>query len=152
MKKKNKMNPILKKSYKKKQAGRKLEKRFEKWILHYNNQAGILAIKLNIARTRKNIYLEKQAADYLILAKTGTWFIDTKETDETTWKPTKREKHQVEGMQKAKTLGKNAGFLIWFKKQDPAGVNLRFVDVDLAENGAKIDDGVSFEWLTFFGG
>lgn len=142
-------NMLNNKQIKKKQAGRQIERHFEIWIDYWNTLSNTLAVRLEVARTRNNKYTRKQPADYIIITMSNTWLIDSKETEKAKWTPTKRELHQIAAMEKMAKMGHKSGFVIWFKKADPAMINLRYIDVENCKN-CTILSGEKFNYTRFF--
>lgn len=128
-----------------KQRGRDLEKKFTRWLKHWENR-GMLTIRAEVRtiyRNGKVIYTASQPCDYAILGKT-VWALDAKECGSTTFYPSRQPKHQRDALNNAKQHGHRGGFVVWFYTQDPAGVNLRLIEN--LNQPATIDSGERFDW------
>lgn len=129
--------------------GKKLEEVFDRWIEHWNKVFGVLAIRIEVrtgVRNGETIYKKKQPADYIIVTSSHIWLVDSKECSQDVFYPKRQPRHQVTEMKRIRQVNKNAksGFIVWFKKQDPAMINLRFIS-DL-DSPASVDSGEKFSW------
>ena len=109
--------------------GSELEKRFDRWLLEWNKridcQAYRLEVRINHAAGR---YTQKQPADYIIITPDRKYLLDSKECSQDKFYPSRQPAHQLAAMQKfQQNLLGIAGFVVWFKLADPAGVNLRLI-------------------------
>ena len=126
--------------------GSALEAMFDRWIEHWNKRIHMRAYRLEV---RYNMaigrYTKKQDADYLIITPTSKYLLDSKECSSEYFYPSRQPAHQLAAMEKFQNnlLG-IAGFVVWFKEQDSAGVNLRFIR-NLVEK-ADINSGTRFDW------
>lgn len=95
-------------------------------------------------------YKKKQPADYLIIGKKNCWLIDSKECSKNKFCPKQQPKHQILEMNRIRQVNENAksGFVIWFKKDDPAMINLRFIEN--FDRPSTIEDGQKFVWDKMF--
>lgn len=104
-----------------------------------------IGVSLNVRKTLDNKYIEKQPCDFCFRTKKSTWWIDTKETALSSWHPLKKAPaHQVESLRFFQQCGDRAGFVVWFTAEDPARVNLRFIE-DF-DHPATIESGVRWSW------
>lgn len=126
-----------------------LENRFDKWIEHWNDYFGVLAIRIEVRTSNfngKTVYKKKQPADYIVITNKNVWLLDSKECSKEKFYPNLQPKHQILEMKRIRKVNKNAksGFVVWFKKCDPAMINLRFIqDFD---SPATIESGERFFW------
>lgn len=124
--------------------GMELEKRFDGWLANLN-RLGIVAIRLEIrTNLEKKAYLRKQPADYVIINAKRIWLLDSKECSQDKFSPEQQPPHQVESMKRMQSLGWRAGFVVWFRKYDPVGVNMRLIE-DFSQP-ATIASGARFDW------
>ena len=126
--------------------GRDLEKRIEKWMTFINSSTWSIAVRLNVKQLREcRTYVSPQPCDYILFHEKEVWFIDAKETNASKWKPSIAPLHQIKSLEKAQSNGYKAGFLVWFRKLDPTGGNLRFIE-DFSVP-ATIESGTKWNWL-----
>lgn len=124
--------------------GATLEKRFEAWIEAWKKM-GYLAIRLETKFNQAaQKYTKKQYCDYVIDTGSNILYLDSKECSSAKFYPKQQAEHQVEAMRKAQGFGRIAGFVVWFKNDDPAMVNLRFI-ANL-DDPSTIQSGQRFSW------
>lgn len=128
-----------------KYRGRALECYFEDLILNLNKlSCPIIGIRLEVKKGGFKTYLKRQPCDFVIDTGKTVWYLDTKESQKTTWYPTQAPAHQVEYFKKAQAMGRRAGFIVWFYEVDPAMINLRFIESFNIAVG--INSGSKFDW------
>ncbi len=126
--------------------GSELENRFEKWIVKFNDLTSNLAIRLEVKfNIAGRFYQSKQPCDYVIILKDAIWLIDSKECSNDKFYPKRQPYHQIESFRKAKNMGYRAGFVVWFRKSDIFGNDLRFIEE--LEKPSSNKDGSSFDFF-----
>lgn len=138
--------------------GKELEQKFDRWLEHWDTIPGVLAMRLHVERTYKgNVHKRKQPCDYVIVRAryepsgrqhNEIWMLDSKECSSKKFYPKKQAEHQRHAFFAAQQQGWQAGFVVWFRECDPAGVNLRLITN--LRDPATIKDGFRFDWGEFF--
>lgn len=132
--------------------GKVLENYIMRWFDQINRLTQAVAIRLEVNKVSaggKIVYQKKQPFDFLILSPNGTMAFDAKECKAKKMYWSKVPEHQKEALTKLHQQGKTAGFVIWFKSQDPLRQNLRLVN-DFSvpatiESGERVDFSVIIE-------
>lgn len=128
-----------------KKRGAELERRLDCWIDNLN-ALGVCAYRLEVRyNLSAKVYSKKQAADFLCWDGTTLYLLDVKECEKAHFYPSKQPKHQIEAIKKVQSMGGVAGFVVWFRRADPAGVNLRLI-ID-TKTPATYYSGTRFDWM-----
>ena len=131
-----------------KNKGKGLQDYMQKNLETLENLKQIMFCNLEIKRLKDGTYTKKQYCDYLIFTHKGDYWMDAKECKaEKLYISGKRLKRQAHDMERAKSLGKRTGFLVWFYSQDLTKSNLRFVE-DFSKP-ITIESGTLFTWDMF---
>lgn len=93
----------------------------------------------------KRKYKEKKCCDYIVDTGIEIFYFDAKATKQKRFSfgaKTGPIANQVAKLTKLKKMGRRTGFVIWFYEEDPARVNVRFIE-DFTKT-ATIESGVRF--------
>lgn len=132
---------LLEMKQKKSYAGRgkELEKRVERTFQAMQAQERNFSyLRLNVPRLGNGTFLKKQPCDFVFNRGTKHVYIDCKETLESVFYISRIPAHQIHALERYQSQGNIAGFVVWFRSLDPAGVDVRFFQ-DFQENKTFLD-------------